>query len=647
MGDDKKNLRAVDAGYIQQKLDVANQERAAMTANVAELERVAHAFEAAEKAGDAEAMARLYQDSLRLAGAVLPEEDQKKLAAELNAVDDKRALALRALAQDFKKATETDAVHLYNRVVEQSLVEITVADVLVLGAELGGDPHKTHDLLEELDLHVHVDPRHPDAFLAGGDIPIEMVDAWLSADRSSRPQAREHDSKNACSVCGVVCFPLDPGEVCARCEEVSHVLEVLEPKFEAALRAQALPEIHTVGLRLFELRRQLLTWFGESIPEKLSSAVAAVEADFTKRIERQWISHEVGETASRVLRDAAGQPVTPFSSPQEQLLEGMRVLYAQPPRPHAREDFALKFHPEAATAIPMTPELRAAMTEQLGEPGPARVLDDEGNEVTQERYDAMMEAAVPGASVYIGKVDGGPLHGFPMHTIKGGGPDPWDPTRHMLALGDQRATRPDPSPAQPSIIDQNTGTGVYVEGRELSASEVAAMDARIGIVQDGGGRAPTAGPDPDEVAGQDKELLKGRDVKDFDLWKQVMEKHGFNWVEPERLDRIFGKQQHIPGRLKGTAENPLHDNIGRPIQNTSLWWYASTREGQWRSDVGTRRPHKHLLQGQEMAFTMSDLILGYVTPAAFEKFVLERIARRQLALQKEKAVAELARGRRR
>lgn len=153
--------------------------------------------------------------------------------------------------------------------------------------------------------------------------------------------------------------------------------------------------------------------------------------------------------------------------------------------------------------------------------------------------------------------------------------------------------------------------------RELSATEVQEMDSAIERVMDnvqsGRPEGHTAAPaDPYDVAGHREEVLQGRDKDKDGYWKQVMEHHGWNWIEPEQLDRVVGPQRVIPSKL-----NDVTDRYGREIYNNRLYWTRSHAEGQWRPDIGKRRPHPALRQ---YSFTMADLVANYGTPQAFAEW---------------------------
>lgn len=151
--------------------------------------------------------------------------------------------------------------------------------------------------------------------------------------------------------------------------------------------------------------------------------------------------------------------------------------------------------------------------------------------------------------------------------------------------------------------------------RELSAGEVQEMDSAIERVMDdvqrGRAEGHTAAPaDPYDVAGHREEVLRGRDEDRDGFWKQVMEHHGFNWIEPAQLDAVVGPQRFIPSKI-----TDVHDRYGREIYNNRLYWTRNHTEGQWRPDIGKRRPHPALAQ---CSFTMADLVSMFGEPKHFD-----------------------------
>ena len=194
----------------------------------------------------------------------------------------------------------------------------------------------------------------------------------------------------------------------------------------------------------------------------------------------------------------------------------------------------------------------------------------------------------------------------------------------------------------------SSGTGVFVNGRELTEREVAEMDARIDLVRQGKGVVALPPDDPEEVAGRERELLAGRGVPgsvDFDGWRKVMESWGFAWVPAERLNKTVGPMSLIPSIL---GKDAGHDAFGRKIGNANLWWIKPHAEGQWRSDSGVSRPPADLLRGKEMAFTPSDLVLGFETPEAFDRWAAGRVRQVEIARAREQVRTRerVSRGRR-
>lgn len=184
--------------------------------------------------------------------------------------------------------------------------------------------------------------------------------------------------------------------------------------------------------------------------------------------------------------------------------------------------------------------------------------------------------------------------------------------------------------ASASELGPQVGTQVFVNGVEMTRAEVDAMDRRIELVR-GGLQPQIPIPNRAEFDARERDLVAGRDVAEFEDWTRVMTHWGFNWLTAEQVNRVVGPMVRVPQEIASLAGEQIHDALGRPVQNANLYWYEQHKEGQWRSDHGKRRPPIDLLQGGEMAFTMSDLVLGYGKPASFDKFVRDRITKRQAA----------------
>lgn len=165
------------------------------------------------------------------------------------------------------------------------------------------------------------------------------------------------------------------------------------------------------------------------------------------------------------------------------------------------------------------------------------------------------------------------------------------------------------------------GSVVQTE-KSLSPSEVRQMDGAIEQVIDNvrsgrPERSPVAVVDPRDVRQHQLDVLKGRQADKDGWWKKVMEYYGFNWIEASQLDATIGPQRVIPPTLTDVS-----DRYGREIYNNRLYWTRSHQEGQWRPDVGKKRPHPALSQ---CSFTMVDLIDMFGEPEKFDEWAKQRI----------------------
>lgn len=173
--------------------------------------------------------------------------------------------------------------------------------------------------------------------------------------------------------------------------------------------------------------------------------------------------------------------------------------------------------------------------------------------------------------------------------------------------------------------------------QELTPTQMAAMDSKIEKVIDdvhsGRPERNAARPvDPYVLRNHRADILKGRQEDKDGYWKQVMEYHGWNWIEPEDLNRIIGPERYIPSQLQALAAEKLHDRIGRAIYNSSLYWTRPHELGQWRNDIGRRRPHKALQT--PMAWTMEALVGDFGEPKAFDEWAKTMIRRWQEGRQR-------------
>jgi hypothetical protein len=202
-----------------------------------------------------------------------------------------------------------------------------------------------------------------------------------------------------------------------------------------------------------------------------------------------------------------------------------------------------------------------------------------------------------------------------------------------------------PRSGERGMADRNSGhdrhrrcgvSKVIVLGRELSDAEVRQMDRSIERVVDDvhfGRPEKNAkkAPDPYEINEHERDFLKGRDADPTGYWRQVMEYHGFVWLEPEQLNRMVGRQKYVPSTLDG-----LHDRFGRDVPNSRLYWTRPHTVGQWRYVPGSgKAPHPAL---RRCAFTMADLVALYRdSPAEFDRWAKETIEkwrRKRLGLRR-------------
>ncbi len=175
----------------------------------------------------------------------------------------------------------------------------------------------------------------------------------------------------------------------------------------------------------------------------------------------------------------------------------------------------------------------------------------------------------------------------------------------------------------------NDGKSAVVTERELTATEVNSMDSSIEKVLDdvhhGRAEKNAARPaDPYEVAKYEEDILQGRDQDKEGYWRQVMEHFGFNWLEPGQLDAAVGPERFIPSSIVGLNGEQIHDRYGREIYNNRLYWTRYHTVGQWRGDLGMRKPHPALKQ---CSFTMKDLIGMYGEPGAFDHWAKGQIVK--------------------
>lgn len=110
------------------------------------------------------------------------------------------------------------------------------------------------------------------------------------------------------------------------------------------------------------------------------------------------------------------------------------------------------------------------------------------------------------------------------------------------------------------------------------------MDSRIDRVRRTGKDVnPVPRIDLYDVKERSADLVQGRD-RDPTIWTSVMERTGFSWFEPERLNREVGMAQFQ--------------------RDDGEMGFRHHTEGQWRHP-------------RRMAFTIRDLVTLFVTPESF------------------------------
>lgn len=154
----------------------------------------------------------------------------------------------------------------------------------------------------------------------------------------------------------------------------------------------------------------------------------------------------------------------------------------------------------------------------------------------------------------------------------------------------------------------------------LTAEQEREIDARVDRVRRAareGRKEASVTPivDAYDLRESKKDQLKGRAQREPDLFRAVMESHGFVWFEPQQLNYFIGPQKMIPRTFEG-----LVDAYGRPIENDEVYAYKPHTAGQWRR----QRP-------MPMAFTIEDLFSMYETPEDFDRWIRNVEIKRRLA----------------
>lgn len=145
------------------------------------------------------------------------------------------------------------------------------------------------------------------------------------------------------------------------------------------------------------------------------------------------------------------------------------------------------------------------------------------------------------------------------------------------------------------------------------------IDAAIAVVRD---RVRAGKPDPNRTPHVDArdveetkaDLIEGRDTRDPDRWRQVMQAHGYRWLEPSQLNATVGPLKVVPPNLDG-----LTDAYGRPLPNPGLYQLRPHTVGQWRRETPWRS-----------AYTLFDLCSLFVDPEVFDRWIKNEDAKRRM-----------------
>lgn len=160
---------------------------------------------------------------------------------------------------------------------------------------------------------------------------------------------------------------------------------------------------------------------------------------------------------------------------------------------------------------------------------------------------------------------------------------------------------------------------LIVNGRELSNAEVGKMDAEIErsrSAQKFGTERRARGMDQQEIAEHRKDQIAGRRAGPDSPWRQVMERYGFVWYEPEQLDKLLGRQVVIPKTLEGIPDPA--SLRARDVRNLASWFHRNHKEGQWRNDL-----HQQIPRDARLAFAEVDLLGLFAGPESFAKWIEE------------------------
>lgn len=148
-------------------------------------------------------------------------------------------------------------------------------------------------------------------------------------------------------------------------------------------------------------------------------------------------------------------------------------------------------------------------------------------------------------------------------------------------------------------------------GQNHDAIDQRIAEVRDNVLQGRPEKTFNAPADPYDIRHFESDQMKEAAKRPED-WTKVMEHHNFKWYPAEELNRLLGGQIYIPTHLEG-----VKDGIGRDVPNSSLYQRRKRTEGQWRNDFENPRLPEKL----KLAFTLKDLITGFETPEAFDKWI--------------------------
>ena len=111
--------------------------------------------------------------------------------------------------------------------------------------------------------------------------------------------------------------------------------------------------------------------------------------------------------------------------------------------------------------------------------------------------------------------------------------------------------------------------------------------------------------DPKDVEEYQNDAIQGQHLTRPEVWRQVMEAHGFTWFSPAELDSKIGKERYVPSKIEGI------DLPGGGVSNDGLYFERPNRVGQWRRNRG------------RLAFTIQTLFAHFGSPEVFDRWIRE------------------------